>query len=73
MLHAWIGVKVPPNDYYPVIVGGYNYLSGDQACLTPDGIIDPAAPFLAMSFPVAPVRPQLSPGAGRLGRAEPWR
>lgn len=26
-LNAFVGVKVPPNDYYPVIVGGYNYLS----------------------------------------------
>jgi hypothetical protein len=27
MLNAWIGVKVPPNDYFPVIVGTYSYLS----------------------------------------------
>lgn len=26
-LNAWIGVKVPPNNYYPVIVGTYSYLS----------------------------------------------
>lgn len=26
-MNAWVGIKVPPNDYYPVIVGGYNYLS----------------------------------------------
>lgn len=26
-LNAWVGVKVPPNDFYPVIVGGYSYLS----------------------------------------------
>lgn len=30
-LNAWIGVKVPPNDYYPVIVGGYSYLSEARA------------------------------------------
>jgi len=29
-LNAWIGVKVPPNDYYPVIVGTYSYLSEAQ-------------------------------------------
>jgi hypothetical protein len=26
-LNAWIGAKVPPNDYWPVIVGTYSYLS----------------------------------------------
>lgn len=26
-LNAWIGMKVPPNEYYPVIIGGYNYLN----------------------------------------------
>lgn len=26
-LNAWVGVKVPPNEYYPVIVGGYSTLS----------------------------------------------
>jgi hypothetical protein len=26
-LSAWVGVKVSPNDYYPVIVGTYSYLS----------------------------------------------
>ena len=30
-LNAWVGVKVPPNDYWPVIVGTYNYLSEAQA------------------------------------------
>jgi hypothetical protein len=30
-LNAWVGVKVPPNDYYPVIVGGYSYLSEARA------------------------------------------
>jgi len=30
-LNAWIGVKVPPNEYYPVIVGGYSYLSEARA------------------------------------------
>lgn len=30
-LNAWIGAKVPPNDYYPVIVGGYSYLSEARA------------------------------------------
>lgn len=29
--NAWIGVKVPPNKYYPVIVGGYNFLSEAKA------------------------------------------
>jgi hypothetical protein len=26
-LNAWVGLKVPPNDYYPVIVGDYSSLS----------------------------------------------
>lgn len=26
-LNAWVGVKAPPNDYYPVIVGNYSVLS----------------------------------------------
>jgi hypothetical protein len=26
-LNAWIGLKIPPNDYYPVIVGDYSSLS----------------------------------------------
>lgn len=26
-LSAWVGEKVPPNQYHPVIVGGYNLLS----------------------------------------------
>ncbi len=26
-LNAWVGLKVPPNDYYPVIVGDYSFLS----------------------------------------------
>jgi len=26
-LDAWVGIKLPGNDYYPVIVGGYSYLS----------------------------------------------
>jgi hypothetical protein len=30
-LGAWIGQKVPPNEYYPVIVGGYNLLDEARA------------------------------------------
>ena len=26
-LNAWVGAKIPPNEYYPVIVGGYNFLN----------------------------------------------
>lgn len=26
-LNAWVGAKIPPNEYYPVIVGNYNLLS----------------------------------------------
>lgn len=26
-LNAWVGVKVAPNDYYPVIIGSHSYLS----------------------------------------------
>lgn len=33
-LNAWIGVKVPPNDYFPVIVGTYSYLSEAKALQT---------------------------------------
>jgi hypothetical protein len=30
-LNAWVGAKVPPNDYYPVIVGDYSFLSEARA------------------------------------------
>lgn len=30
-LNAWVGVRVPPNDFYPVIVGGYSTLSEAKA------------------------------------------
>ncbi|HKK04560.1 MAG TPA: SPOR domain-containing protein [Gammaproteobacteria bacterium] len=30
-LNAWVGVRVPPNDFYPVIVGGYSTLSQAKA------------------------------------------
>jgi hypothetical protein len=26
-LNAWVGAKIPPNEYYPVIVGSYNFFS----------------------------------------------
>ena len=26
-LNAWVGLKIPGNDYYPVIVGNYVFLS----------------------------------------------
>mgnify|MGYP001812274040 FL=1 len=26
-LNAWVGARIPPNEYYPVIVGSYNFLS----------------------------------------------
>ncbi len=26
-LNAWVGIRVPPNEYYPVIVGNYSLLS----------------------------------------------
>ena len=30
-LQAFVGIKVPPNDYYPVIVGEYSLLSTAKA------------------------------------------
>jgi len=30
-LNAWVGMKVPPNNYYPVIVGDYSFLSEANA------------------------------------------